>query len=381
MITFARRSAGVPPALARHVFAMTLLFVLLAALPRFGRPAAAQRDLPPPLPPPPFGATWMPTLMESLPFSGVALSDPARQRLYVGFLEGFVAIDVTTGYPVDDILSFPTERLFFSRDHTALYAIPWENDGPHIAIHVIDLDSLTIRRAIPYDCPADTTFCAITDLVEGPGGRLYVVRNNQSLVDIIAAADGAPLGVIELSESSLYPYHFLEIEGHGDRLYVARVPLADDNDNGVAIYDVSNAEPALLAVHDPGFPGLNLRLAPGGDYLTLNNGYSFYQYQTDPFTLTHHHDGGSVSDISADGRILLSRPTSEGNAVTEVDALTGVARRNLTHQTPFGYLVSGAPLFAAGDEIITLVGRYFNVLRPIDHAVALPLCIDTARRQ
>ena len=140
-------------------------------------------------------------------------------------------------------------------------------------IDVIDTANFSLIRTIPYD---NATF--VTDLVAGPGGRLYVADFRRACIAIFDAASGAPLGKMQLGT----PFNeyistgdapvALAISPDGNVLYVATGyddwDAAMNDHYNVTAYDTKTGK-AISSVKI-GMMLYHIKLSPDGSSLYVN---------------------------------------------------------------------------------------------------------------
>lgn len=352
--------------LRRRLLILSLLtLTLLAVLIAHGRaPAAAA-----------------PTESLTPTFGEFNFVDPIHRRLYmVG--DTRVSIWSTTsgqplgGIPFDPMIGFRAAA--FDTGHNYLYAIVGGDTTSYRRFDIGVYSAITLAETnrFSYTCRPDDERCMI-GLVVGPAGRVYVVPKLAYRIEVIDSATGQRLHTLE--DEGIIADDDFSMAAYGDRLYVTNYLNAVDNTRGLAVFDISDVVPVRVAFH-PGLAG-QITLSPDGQFLTLY-GQTVQQYRTQPFEPLWEQvpsPATYVTGLFPNGNVLISdRSDSRRMVVTALDALTGAPVRSLVHVNKPGREGLQGALPLPDGELAALYGTYVDLMRPIDHAAAVPIAMFNA---
>jgi hypothetical protein len=325
-----------------------------------------------------------------MPYFGGAAVDPGRERLYLSFSQGPYLSDGRTLHVIDTrdaarltTLSGPElDQLALSPDGSRLVG---HTDFPSSPgdFRVYDTATLQPVADIPTTCAPTTVNCWLADMAVGPGGRLYWLAHNDTLLTIIdlatgeivghfPAAGGAPISEIEIAGDRLFVFESVENNPtpHLRRYHLAAdaLPLAELAAPLGYEREFWRASPdgtALLAGQYGGlvqFDGNTLQyvrdVMPQAQYGAVNaafapDGETFYVFAHHPSPATHYQ------------QYLMN----------SYDTVTGVRRNtlqlDLEDEPVAGYANAVLPL-AGGEVAIALPGQV-NILHAMRYATALPL--------
>ena len=231
-------------------------------------------------------------------------------------------------------------------------------------LHIFEPDAWPAARVLPYPCTPTPYTCTVSELQEGPDGRLYVADPEGQFVHIF---DGQTAQLLHTLDIGFGPLNYLELALHDTTLYVG----ATQPNGGVpfvAVYDVAELVPTQLDTFAHATWGLHV--SPDGRYLYSSQPEESVQYRTAPLTYVRTLDG-RLQDVLPDGAVLATRQYGvRGFEAVAYDPETGEARRGLRHTN-----VSPRPVAQAlADGGLALLHSDHVVLYiPSDYAAALPL--------
>ncbi len=352
---------------ARRDLPLLALFVfvyLSAALAVRPTPAAAQ-----PLPPPttvawPFTAGWLPRATIDAPTAYGVVNAISAQRLYLAVWgEPLRVYDLATTHLLATI-PMSANGAFVAPDDT-VYITAWHDADITRALIYVYEPAATNPRILPYDCRPEVPHCTISELAEGPGGRLYLAHPGGQRVDILDGQTGQLLHTFNVGSS---PTNSLTLALFDATLYIG-ISEAGEPDPFITVYDVSDVVPALIDSLDI-YGTWQVLLSPDGRTLYVDGYESFDQYHTAPLTYVRTLDG-RLQDVLPNGAALATRQYRfTGFEVVAYDPQTGDAHRGLRHTN-----VSPRPqVYALADGGLAAFYNDRVVLHiPSDYAAALPL--------
>ena len=302
---------------------------------------------------------------------------PQRDRLFVAFSIGpylgagktLSIVDTRRGALLDTFEGPDVTALALSRDGARLYAYS------RVANTVTRYDTATLGITGEYlvPCPTGFAMCEVTQMVMGPGERLYWFGDPDNILMVVDALTGQRLAEVEFEE----PATLAALAAAGDDLFLAEYGWGNPEPK-LRRYDVSQPNPALeLAVPQPSAI-YTLLAAPDGSYLlALNNGPLL---QLDAANLTEirtlmNESGEHVATaaIALDSRSFTGLWSfSYRRGLRTLDAATAEVFRGQTFidDNPFG------PLVALKDgHLALLIGGDVHLYFPTDYTAGIPVAL------
>lgn len=350
-----------------------VLAVLLAAAGRGRAPAAAA---PADWPMPPYAATWLPRA--TLPPYWVyrLYADPIGRRLYARISapdnSALAVYNTDTGALVGR-LPYDIDGFYLTPGGERLYLVT-ASPGSRAIIHRLDPQTLQETGTATYPCPPEREYCIITSVAEGPGGRFYVARYGEAVLDVLDWETGVILHSVTLNSS---PHGTLSVVSRGDTLYVGSTFEAWGSP-GIAAYDVSDVVPVPIAFY-PLDDEPRLALSPDGAYLGADTGGGFAQFRAEPLQFLWQQPA-MFAGYFAGGSPLVQAWQSGYHVrfLVALDPLTGAPVRGLTERRhpEYGDWGEFAPLADGGVAILYNEG--LELRRPADYAAVLPVLMNRA---